>query len=113
MSRNDLDGLGYRGKTVVMTGGASGMGEAAARLLGEMGAIVHIADIQQPSVACASYVPVDLSDPASITAAAASLRDAGPIDFLLPVAGLPPHVRGPLHCMLVNYAGTRMFTEEL
>lgn len=30
MNRSDLDGLGYRGKTVVITGGASGMGEAAA-----------------------------------------------------------------------------------
>ena len=113
MTRTDLDGLGYRGKTVVLTGGASGMGEAAARLLGEMGAIVHIADIQQPSIACASYVPVDLSDPASIAKAAAELRAVGPIDFLLPVAGLPPHAGGPLHCLLVNYAGTRQFTEEL
>ena len=25
----NLDGLGYRGKTVVVTGGSSGMGEAA------------------------------------------------------------------------------------
>lgn len=27
----NLDGLGYRGATVVVTGGASGMGEATAR----------------------------------------------------------------------------------
>ena len=34
----NLDGLGYDGKTVVVTGGASGMGEATARFLGELGA---------------------------------------------------------------------------
>jgi NAD(P)-dependent dehydrogenase (short-subunit alcohol dehydrogenase family) len=113
MSRSDLDGLGYRGKTAVLTGGASGMGEAAARLLGELGATVHIADIAEPTVQCASYVPLDLSDPASIAAATASLGEAGPIDFLFPVAGIPPHAGGPLHCLLVNYAGTRMFTEAL
>ncbi len=113
MNRSDLDGLGYRGKTVVLTGGSSGMGEAAARLLGDLGAQVHIADIAEPQVACASHVPVDLADPASIEAAAAQLSSAGPIDFLLPVAGIPPHVRGPLGCMLVNYAGTRIFTEAL
>ena len=111
MNRTDLDGLGYRGKTVAMTGGASGMGEAAARLLGEMGARVHIADIAEPKVACAGYVALDLSDPASIDVGVAQLGDIGPIDYLMPVAGLPPHVRGPLHCMLVNYAGTRRFTE--
>ena len=113
MSRSDLDGLGYRGKTVVLTGGSSGMGEAAARLLGELGAAVHIADIAAPAAACASYTPLDLADPASISAATAALRDIGPIDFLLPVAGIPPHTHGPLGCMLVNYAGTRQFTEEL
>lgn len=113
MGRSDLDGLGYRGKTVVITGGSSGMGEAAARLLDELGAVVHIADIAEPKVQCASYVPVDLSDPASIDAAAATLGYGGPIDFLFPVAGVPPHIGGPLHCMLVNYAGTRAFTEAL
>ena len=113
MNRSDLDGLGYRGKTVVLTGGSSGMGEAAAQLLSDLGAQVHIADIAEPPVACASYVPVDLADPASINAAAAQLASAGPIDFLLPVAGIPPHISGPLGCMLVNYAGTRAFTEAL
>ncbi len=113
MNRSDLDGLGYRGKTVVLTGGASGMGEAAARLLGNLGARVHIADIAEPKVACAGYVPVDLGDPASIDAAAGQLKSVGPIDFLFPVAGIPPHVLGPLGCMLVNYAGTRRFAEAL
>jgi NAD(P)-dependent dehydrogenase (short-subunit alcohol dehydrogenase family) len=113
MSRPDLAGLGYRGATVVLTGGASGMGEAAARLLGELGATVHIADIAEPKVACASYSRVDLADPASVSAAAAKLREVGPVDFLFPIAGVPPHAVGALQCMLINYAGTRQFTEAM
>jgi NAD(P)-dependent dehydrogenase (short-subunit alcohol dehydrogenase family) len=108
-----LDGLGYRGATVVVTGGASGMGEAAARLLGKLGASVHIADIAEPKVACASYTHVDLADPASVSAATAKLCELGPIDFLFPIAGVPPHAVGALTCMLINYAGTRQFTEEM
>lgn len=113
MSTGSLDGLGYRGATVVLTGGASGMGEAATRILGELGATVHVADIVEPRVACAGYVPLDLADPASVSAAAAKLRTVGPFDFLFPIAGVPPHAVGPLACMLINYAGTRQFTEEM
>jgi NAD(P)-dependent dehydrogenase (short-subunit alcohol dehydrogenase family) len=111
VSRADLDGLGYRGATVVLTGGASGMGEAATRILGELGANVHVADIAEPSVDCASFVRTDLSDSANVETSAKALSELGPVDYLLPVAGIPPHTFGPLHCMIVNYAGTRQFTE--
>jgi NAD(P)-dependent dehydrogenase (short-subunit alcohol dehydrogenase family) len=109
----NLDGLGYRGATVVLTGGASGMGEAAAHILAGLGATVHIADIAEPKAPCASFTRVDLADPASIGAATATLRKVGPIDFLFPIAGVPPHALGALTCMLINYAGTRQFTEEM
>ena len=113
MSRSDLDGLGYRGKTVVMTGAASGLGEAAARFLGDMGATVHVADIAEPRVPHASFTQLDLSDFDGLRRACADLRQLGPIDFLFPIAGIPPHSFGPLHCMVVNYVGTRLFTEEM
>lgn len=113
MNRTDLDGLGYRGKTVVLTGGASGMGEAATRILGELGATVHVADIAEPRVPCASYTRCDLGDRASVDAAVASLTMLGTIDFLFPIAGVPPHNVGALQCMEINYAGTRRFTEAL
>jgi NAD(P)-dependent dehydrogenase (short-subunit alcohol dehydrogenase family) len=110
---SDFDGLGYRGKTVVVTGGASGMGEATARILGELGAKVHIVDIQQPRVAHESFHQCDLSDFAQVRATAAALKAVAPIDFVFPCAGLPPHVKGALYCMRVNYIGTRLFVEEL
>lgn len=108
-----LDGLGYRGATVVLTGGSSGMGEAAARLLGELGAAVHIVDIAEPRVACASFTRLDLADFAAVREVAAKLRAQAPIDFLFPIAGVPPHGVGALQCMMINYAGTRLFTEEM
>ena len=109
----NLDGLGYRDTTVVLTGGSSGMGEAAARILGELGAKVHIVDMQQPKVPCAGYYKTDLSDPEQVSATARALHKIGPIDFLFPCAGIPPHIMGPLKCMLVNYVGARQFVEEV
>ena len=109
----NLDGLGYRGTTCVVTGGASGMGEQVARILGELGASVHIVDIQQPKVNSASFHPCDLSDFAAVRATAEALKAIGPIDFLFPCAGLPPHIKGPLYCMQVNYIGTRLFVESV
>jgi len=110
---HDLDGLGYRGKTVVVTGGSSGMGEATAKFLGEMGAKVHIVDIQEPRIACESFHRCDLSDFAQVRATAAALQSIAPVHFMFPCAGLPPHVKGPLYCMKVNYIGTRLFVEEM
>lgn len=113
MSRHNLDGLGYRDTTVLLTGGASGLGEAVARLLGELGATVHIADIAEPSIPCSSYTPLDLSDFGAVRSACEKLRELGTIDYLFPIAGIPPHTLGPLVCMVVNYVGTRLFTEEM
>lgn len=109
----NLDGLGYRGATVVLTGGSSGMGEATARILDDLGATVHIVDIAEPKVACASFTQLDLADFPAVRAAAAKLRALGPIDYLFPIAGVPPHGVGALQCMMINYAGTRLFTEEM
>ena len=110
---HQLDGLGYRGKTVVVTGGSSGMGEATARFLGELGAKVHIVDIQQPKVPCESFHQCDLSDFDQVRDTAAALKAAAPVHFLFPCAGLPPHIKGALYCMRVNYIGTRLFVEQM
>ncbi|MFK4872330.1 SDR family oxidoreductase [Novosphingobium sp. ZW T3_23] len=110
----DLDGLGYRGRTAVVTGGASGMGEQVARILGELGAKVFIVDIAQPKIAHAGYYPCDLSDFQAVRDSAAAIAaEVPPIDFLFPCAGLPPQVKGALYCMKVNYVGTRHFIEQL
>jgi NAD(P)-dependent dehydrogenase (short-subunit alcohol dehydrogenase family) len=110
---SNLDGLGYSGKTAVVTGGSSGMGEQVARILGELGAKVHIVDIQPPKVPNASFRQCDLSDFDQVRSVAEGLADVAPIDFVFPCAGLPPHVKGAMYCMRVNYIGTRLFVETL
>ena len=109
---NGLDGLGYRGATVVLTGAATGMGEAAARILHDLGTRVHIVDIQTPTTPHERYYPTDLSQPDQVRATVAALREIGPIDHVFACAGVP-HTRGPMMCMLVNYIGTRQFVDEL
>ncbi|HEX7874672.1 MAG TPA: SDR family oxidoreductase [Sphingobium sp.] len=108
-----LDGLGYRDKTVVVTGGSSGMGEAVATILSDLGAIVHIVDIQPPKAPHAGFHQCDLSDFTQVHATAEALKAVAPIDFLFPCAGLPPHIKGALYCMRVNYVGTRLLVETL
>lgn len=110
---SNLDGLGYNGATCVVTGGASGMGEAVARILGNLGAKVHIVDIQAPKVPCEAFHQCDLSDFAQVRATTEALQSIAPIQFLFPCAGLPPMIKGPLYCMRVNYIGTRLFVESL
>jgi NAD(P)-dependent dehydrogenase (short-subunit alcohol dehydrogenase family) len=104
--------LGYENTRVVVTGSASGMGEATARILGELGAEVHAVDVNKPSIAHAAYYETDLRDPDAIDATVSSLHAVGPIDRLFNCAGVP-HTTGPLNCMLVNWVGLRYLTEGL
>ncbi len=108
----NLDGLGYRGKTVVVTGGASGMGEATARILGELGAQVHIVDLNPPKIPHAQFYATDLTKPELVSQTAAALREIGSIDFVFACAGVPQNA-GPMVCMLVNYIGGRQLIEEI
>lgn len=110
---SNLDGLGYRGATAVLTGGSSGMGDAAARILCELGAKVHIVDIQEPKVSCEAFYKTDLSNPEEVNTTIAALQAAGPVDFLFSCAGVPPHGVGALKCMQINYIGARQFIEGM
>ena len=104
------DVLGYQGKRVIVSGCFSGMGEATARLLGELGAEVHGFDYKQATVPLASFNQVDLRDPASIEAGVAAV--GGKIDALFNCAGLPQSFP-PLDVMKVNFIGLRHLTETV
>jgi NAD(P)-dependent dehydrogenase (short-subunit alcohol dehydrogenase family) len=54
------DVLGYEDKRVVVTGCASGMGAEAARLLGELGAVVIGLDLRAGAVPVAEMREIDL-----------------------------------------------------
>jgi NAD(P)-dependent dehydrogenase (short-subunit alcohol dehydrogenase family) len=103
------DFLGYAHKRVVVSGCFSGMGEATARLLLQLGAQVHGLDYKQSKLNLASFTQVDLRDPGAIDAAVAAV--GGKVDALFNCAGLP-QTSAPLDVMKVNYLGTRRVTER-
>lgn len=106
------DILGFQGKTVVVTGAATGMGNAAAKLLVDLGADVHALDIAPVDVDGVQAYAVDLGDPDSI----APVCDALPksVDRLFNCAGVPgPPSFDALATTLVNFVGLRDLTERL
>lgn len=104
------DFLGYAGKRVIVSGCFSGMGEATAKILLDLGAEVHGYDYRDSTLPLASFTRVDLRNPASIEAAVAKL--GGRVDALFNCAGLPGGGGfAPIDTMKVNFIGTRHLTE--
>ncbi|NMO01467.1 coniferyl-alcohol dehydrogenase [Gordonia sp. TBRC 11910] len=77
----------FNGKRYVVTGAASGIGQAVAELLLKAGAEVHSLDRNTPTAPVTRHIEVDLADPASIATALDTL--GGGYDGLLNVAGVP------------------------
>jgi NAD(P)-dependent dehydrogenase (short-subunit alcohol dehydrogenase family) len=106
------DILGYEGTRCVVVGAATGMGEACARTLVEMGAEVIALDVAPVTAPVKQSIEVDLSDPASIEAAAAQVD--GEIPKLFVCAGVPGPPRfDALATMRVNFVGVRQIIEAL
>lgn len=105
------DILGYQGQNVVITGAASGMGQAAAGLLVELGARVYALDIAPVSVPVASAIAVDMKDPASIDAAVEQLPAS--VYALFNCAGVPCPPFSAEDTVLINFCGLHYLTEAL
>lgn len=103
------DILGYKGKRVIVSGCFSGMGEATAKILLDLGAEVHGFDYKDSTLPLASFTKVDLRDPASIEAGVAAV--GGKVDALFNCAGLPNGAFDPMDVMKVNFIGTRHVTD--
>src|SRR6478672_3631157 len=110
----------YDGRRVVVTGCASGIGEHVARQLTELGAEVVGLDIRareerdsegQPALQLKEFHEINLADPASIDQAAAAI--GGQVDALFNVAGVSSGIKDPLRVVIINFLGTRRFTEAL
>jgi NAD(P)-dependent dehydrogenase (short-subunit alcohol dehydrogenase family) len=106
-----VDLLGYAGKVCVITGAFSGMGEAAARNLVDLGAEVHALDIKPTSVPVKSFIEVDLGKKESIDAALAELP--AEIDCHFNCAGVPGPPFSNADTVMVNFVGLRYLTEAL
>lgn len=104
------DLLGYNGKRVIVSGCFSGMGEATAKALLELGAEVHGLDFKECALPLASFNQVDLRDPTTIEAGVAAI--GGKIDALFNCAGLPQSFP-PMDVMKVNFIGLRHLTEQV
>ena len=80
-----FDAFRYDGKRVLVVGGATGMGAAAAELARDAGAEVVVADVAPITLAGVKAVHVDLADRASIDAAVDEC--GGRVDALFSCAG--------------------------
>jgi NAD(P)-dependent dehydrogenase (short-subunit alcohol dehydrogenase family) len=106
---NDI--MGYEGKTVVITGAASGMGASAAHMLVGLGAEVHALDIGDVAAPVSQSIKTDMKDKASIDAAIASLPDE--VDVVFNCAGVPHPPAPALDTIMINFVGLRHLTDTL
>lgn len=86
--------VNYSGASAIVTGGASGIGEASARALAAAGAKVVIADLQEEKGAAVAkelggaFVKCDVSSEEDGAKAVAAAADMGPLRALVNSAGL-------------------------
>jgi len=86
--------LDLTGTSSIVTGGASGLGEATVRALAARGASVVVLDLQDDkgrAVAASvggGYVRADVTDPGQVAAAVAAAEEHGPLRTLVCAAGI-------------------------
>ena len=81
--------LSYEGRRVVVAGAGSGMGEATALLLKDLGAHVTAVDIKKPKQDFHEFKQVDLRDKKAIEDAVRDITSKAKVNNLFYCAGLP------------------------
>lgn len=102
-----FDAFSYRGKRVLVVGGATGMGNATARLALDAGADVVVMDYADCDLPGGTAVHVNLADKSSIDAALTEC--GGPVNALFACAGVAD---GP-GIERINFIGHRYLIERL
>jgi len=97
-------------KRVIVTGGASGIGQAAAETLRVADLEVTVLDRRAPAGPSQGFVECDLADPRSIDAAVERLGDGW--DALCNIAGIPGTAPAE-QVIAVNFLGLRHLTEAM
>ena len=99
-----------QGKTIIVTGAASGIGAATAALAAGQGADVICVDINTPPRPVGRFYQADLSDKASIDRLVSALPTGA--HGLANIAGLPP-TRPAEAVLKVNLVGLKYLTAQL
>jgi len=92
----------------VVTGAASGIGQATARALRDQGCRITVIDRNDPGDVADHWVSLDLDDPG----AGLPVLDA-PVDILINAAGLPPRTGTEAAVLRVNFLALRRITLHL
>jgi len=100
--------LGYEQKRVLVVGGATGMGAAAAQRAAELGAEVTVLDVAEVAFPVKESIRVDLRSEEEVEAAIRRLD--GPFHALFSCAGVANGVRG---LALINFISQRRIIEGL
>ena len=108
MKQGDHNVLGYEGKRVLVVGGATGMGAAAAKKVAELGAEVTVLDVADVNFPVKEFIKIDLRDKASVDAVIEQLK--GPFQAVFSCAGVADGTRG---IMLINFIAQRRLLEGL
>lgn len=103
-----FDAFRYDGKRVLVVGGATGMGRAAAELLVDAGAEVVVMDRAETTQSGVKFIQVDLADKASIDAGMESC--GGPVHALFSCAGVADGTPG---LERINFLGHRHMIDTL
>ena len=99
-----------KGKTIIVTGAASGIGAATAAMAQAQGANVISIDINSPAQPVGRFIQADLSDKGSIDRLIAALPSG--IAGLANIAGLPP-TKPAAAVIKVNLIGLKYLTTQL
>jgi NAD(P)-dependent dehydrogenase (short-subunit alcohol dehydrogenase family) len=103
---NDL--FGYDDKRVLVVGGATGMGAAAAQIAQRRGASIVVLDVADVTYPCQRTFRVDLADKASVDAVLAQLD--GSFDSVFSCAGVAD---GSASLMKINFISQRYIIDTL
>jgi NAD(P)-dependent dehydrogenase (short-subunit alcohol dehydrogenase family) len=98
----------YQNKRVLVVGGATGMGAAAAKQAAALGAEVTVLDVAEVTFPVKAFIKIDLRDQASVETVVANLD--GPFHAVFSCAGVADGTRG---IMLINFIAQRRLIERL
>ena len=104
----EMEHFQYDGKRVLVLGGATGMGAAAAQLAVGLGGEITVLDVAAIDYPTAQSVRVDLRDQGSVDAALSQLD--GRFDVFFSCAGVAD---GTADLMSINFISQRYFIEQL